>query len=246
MKSSAKTEGRPSGQHRPPSLTSQEATLLRHYVRLGATEDRVGMAARRSKITEKYALTLLKRPHVQAELAKLKLILYREQARLDAADISRREVEEDVMCRETERRAMRRLNELLDLEPGNLKAAHTIHMEVLKLALVVAGTIRTGRAGTERLAPPDGGGLGGAASTTVPGSFFERGMVSAADAAPLFGGEQVSDQGGSQGHKPLVSEKPPTTNLTPDVQAVSKQAAEQVSLEALEVGVKKKPVNSGQ
>ena len=44
----------------------------------------------------------------------------------------------------------------------------------------------------------------------------------------------------------MVSEKPPTTNLTPDVQAVSKQAAEQVSLEALEVGVKKKPVVSGQ
>ena len=111
------------------SLTALESTLLRHYVREGATEDRLGRAARRAHITEKYALTLLKRPHVQVELAQRKLILYSEQAKIDAADINRSVEETDVLCRDTERRAMHRLNALIETDPKDLKAAHTIHRE---------------------------------------------------------------------------------------------------------------------
>jgi len=173
------------------TLTAQELFLVRHYVREGATEDRLGRAARRARISEKWARTLLKRPHVQAELALQKQILRHEQAKLDAADIHRKEEEEDVLCRDTERKAMHKLNTLIDADPRKLKDVHRIQMQVLKLALVVSGTIRDGR--TERLAPPDGStGGSGQTTTHVPGSFFERGMMGAADAAPLFGSAEAS------------------------------------------------------
>jgi hypothetical protein len=81
------------------------------------------------------------------------------------------------------------MNAQIDLDPNDLNEKHLIQMRVLKLGLVVTGTIRDGR--TERLAPPAGEGQGG--SPQVPGSFFERGMVTAEEAAPLYG-----DGGGQQ------------------------------------------------
>ena len=215
------------------SLTALESTLLRHYVREGATEDRLGRAARRAHITEKYALTLLKRPHVQVELAQRKLILYSEQAKIDAADINRSVEETDVLCRDTERRAMHRLNALIETDPKDLKAAHTIHMEVLKLALVVAGTIRSGRNGTERLAPPDGGGPGGQGSQ-VPGSFFARGMVGAGDAAPIFGAASEAPVNELKNEKVNKDETPAHRDGT-----AMNGAQPEETLETLEVEVKR-------
>ena len=205
------------------SLTALESTLLRHYVREGATEDRLGRAARRAHITEKYALTLLKRPHVQVELAQRKLILYSEQAKIDAADINRSVEETDVLCRDTERRAMHRLNALIETDPKDLKAAHTIHMEVLKLALVVAGTIRSGRNGTERLAPPDGGGPGG-----------QRGMVGAGDAAPIFGAASEAPVNELKNEKVNKDETPAHRDET-----AMNGAQPEETLETLEVEVKR-------
>ena len=215
-----------------PSLRSDELFLVRQYVRYGAVEDKLSLAARRARMTEQHARTLLKRPHVQAELALQKQILRHEQAKIDAADISREVEETDVLCRETERRAMHRLNALIETDPKDLKAAHTIHMEVLKLALVVAGTIRSGRNGTERLAPPDGSGAGGG-SSTVPGSFFERGMMGAAKAAPLFGAG--ADAPVNEGK----SEEVKSASVSASV-SVSVPAAVEEPLEPLEVKVGKK------
>ena len=225
-KSNAKTGATPK---RAPSLSSQELFLVRQYVRYGAVEDKLSVAARRARMTEQHARTLLKRPHVQAELAIQKQILRMEQAKLDASDINRREEVEDMLCRETERRAMRRLNALIETDPKDLKAAHTIHMEVLKLALVVAGTIRSGRNGTERMMPPEGGGPGQGAQ--VPGSFFERGMMGAAEAAPIFGEAEAA---------PADSGQPPAHRDRAAVNGAQPVETVEAPLEALEVKVGKR------
>jgi hypothetical protein len=171
------------GGKRKPTLSSQELFLVRQYAREGGTEDRLPRAARRARVTIEHARTLLKRPHVQHELALYQQILRQEQARIDAADIDRSQNEEDKLLRETERKAIRKLDALIEADPTTLTEQHLIQMRVLKFGLVVTGTIREGR--TERITPPEGQSQQG--NTQVPGSFFGRGMVSAEEAAPLYG-----------------------------------------------------------
>jgi hypothetical protein len=191
---------------REEGLSSKEVLFVRQFARLGAADDKLALAARRARITERMAQAMLKKPAVQHELALYKQILRTEQAKLDAKDIDRRDMEEDRLLSETERIALRKLNGLIEVDPATLQAQHQIQIQVLKLALVVTGTIRDGK--TERMAPPDAQGKDGSAQ--VPGSFFERGMVAAEEAAPLYGEEQgagVRDQGSDV--------KPETGNLEP-------------------------------
>lgn len=182
-------KSKPAAPKRIPTLTSAELFLVRQYAREGGTEDKLARAARRAKMTEQLARTLLKKPHVQHELALYTQILRQEQAKIDAKDIDRRDQEDDRLLSDLERKAIRKMGTLIEADPKTLMDQHRIQMQVLKLALVVTGTIRDGR--TERLTPAEITPPQGMAQS--PGSFFGRGMVSAEEAAPLYGAASHPD-----------------------------------------------------
>lgn len=233
MKRSAKTQRETP--KRAPSLTREELFLVRQYVREGATEDRLGRVARRARMTEQHARTLLKRPHVQAELALQKQILRMEQAKLDAQDINRREqqaeAEQEVLLKPIERKALRRIEKLVEADPAELNNMGNV-MNVLKMALVVTGTIRDGR--TERLTPPEGP-AGGRPSGDVPAWFAPRPMMGAEKAEPLYGAAPSDQLPADSGQKDAGE---------PASQRVSEPAPvrieEPAQAEVLEVKVEKK------
>ncbi len=136
------------------TLTGQEQLLIRYYVREGGTADRIPRAARKLKITPERATAILRRTHVQEEVARRLAMLQFEQARLDARDIQRREHEDDENIRVTEAKVFRQLNQLIEADPTHLTSGHKLKAEFLRLALVVTGTIKDGN--IERLIPPEG------------------------------------------------------------------------------------------
>ena len=126
-------------------LTSEEQRLVRHYIREGGTEDKLARAARKTKITLEKAQTLLKRIHVAEELARRRHLLEYEQAKLDAADLNRRESEEDKRIDLTERLIFEEMRDLIRTPAEKLGDGHKAKAELLKLGAVFIGTIRDGR-----------------------------------------------------------------------------------------------------
>lgn len=151
------------------TLTAQEQTLIRHYVREGATEDKIPRAARKMKMPVERAQTILRRIHVAAEVTRRRHLIEFEQARLDAQDINRKENRDEERIQITENRVFSKLNDIIDTDPAKLTDGHRLMGQFLKLALVVTGTIRDGR--TERLIPVQGGASGGPA---IYRSVFQR------------------------------------------------------------------------
>jgi len=126
-------------------LTSEEQRLVRHYIREGGTEDKLARAARKTKITLEKAQTLLKRIHVAEELARRRHLLEYEQAKLDAADLNRRESEEDKRIDLTEGLIFEQMRDLIRTPAEKLGEGHKAKSELLRLAAVFTGTIRDGR-----------------------------------------------------------------------------------------------------
>jgi hypothetical protein len=152
------------------TLTAQEQTLIRHYVREGATDDKIPRAARKMKMAVNRAASILRRIHVAAEVSRRKRLLEFEQTRLDAQDINRRENKEEERVQLTEDRVFRKLNAIIETDPEKLTDGHRMMGQFLKLALVVTGTIRDGR--TERLIPLQAGA--GPAAPTFYRSIYQR------------------------------------------------------------------------
>jgi hypothetical protein len=138
-------------------LTSEEQRLLRHYIREGGTEDKLAKAARKTKITLERAQALLKRVHVGEELARRRHLLEYEQAKLDAADLNRRETKEDEQIDLTEKKIFQQMIRLIETPAEEMKDGHQMKAQFLKLAAVFTGTIRDGRLEKiERMSQPDG------------------------------------------------------------------------------------------
>lgn len=164
------------------TLTSEEQRLIRKLIRQGGTEDMLPRAARAAKMPLEKAQKILKRVHVQEEVRRRQRLIEFEQAKIDAADICRREDEDEKQIRVTEEKIYRQFNKLLEVEAEKLTNGHKLKAEFLKLGLVITGTIRNGK--LERLTPPEGGS---ASIPTMYESTFERAAQAAQpEAAPLY------------------------------------------------------------
>lgn len=164
-------------------LTAEESRLIRYYVREGATLDRLPIAAKKAKLTVARATQLLRKIHVTEEIIRRRELVIFEQARVDAQDINRREAEEDERERVTLSLIDKELHKLITADPKDMAHGARIKADILKLALVVTGTIRAGN--TERVAP-----LGNSAGQQPAGpdiyqSTLERGQTPAVEAAPI-------------------------------------------------------------
>jgi hypothetical protein len=208
-------------------LTSEEQRLVRHYIREGGTEDKLARAARKTKITLEKAQTLLKRIHVAEELARRRHLLEYEQAKLDAADLNRRESEEDKRIDLTEKLIFEEMRDLIRTPAKKLGDGHKAKSELLRLAAVFTGTIRDGR--LERLLPPDQGpGSGGGGPVIYQDVFTRMALQAQGGVADLYSpAEDVPAQAAA--NSPVAA---PATNpvaaITPDDMRAAAHRAKRV------------------
>jgi hypothetical protein len=161
-------------------LTADEQRFIRHYARQGFVPEGISTAERMARIKRGEGNTILKRAHVQEEIARRKLLLEMEQAKLDAQDLNRKEDAIETLVRITMEEAEHELRKLVKLDAA---AFGPIKLKAIQTALVYTGAIRQGS--TERLAPIDqsaSGTLGGREDSFYTATFDR---IRASEAAQL-------------------------------------------------------------
>lgn len=191
-------------------MTADEQKFIRHFCRLGATEDRTEEAERLARLKRGAGAKMLKLRHVAEEISRRKAMLESEQAVLDARDLNRRELEEEKRQTITLDRVESKLYKLLELDPEKYGAL--VH-QVIQTCLVYTGTIRNGN--MMRTIPADP--TLEANRTSATESSFYRSIFQ-----PLRAGETPTDSSGLtgvsdrlDGASPIYPDQPPPS-LNPD------------------------------
>lgn len=165
-------------------LSAVEQKFIRHYIRAGATEDRIAEAERKARINKGQGADMLRRKYkgrfyVQDEIERRKAMVEIEQAKIDARDISRVIQEDDQRERVTLKALEKALASIVGLEPK--EHGHLV-MEAIKLGLVYTGTIRDGR--RERTVPAEASTGADEEENAKPGFYQSIFDAMRKDAAP--------------------------------------------------------------
>lgn len=129
-------------------LNPEEQRFTFHFAREGFHEERMSVVERKARLKKGAGAFILRRQHVQRDLAQKKAMVDLEQARLIARDQNRAAEKEDARQQVTLDKLEKKLDELLALDPETHGAL--VH-EVIKTGLVYAGVVRAGR--LERVPP---------------------------------------------------------------------------------------------